>query len=310
MEYFYTKLPVATVSEMINAFKSGYFLVKMRNDDAKEMYKELYNTDHTADKFTQYAYCYLVFKTKDTSNYNYALSLLTLLTMDGFAPAYNLIGNAYYYGTGYNVNKESALHYYMKGHNANFMIATVNCALHYLDLKDYANFKKYLEIGVSKGYPVAYYIKAEALLYGANGYDQNELTAAYLLKKGVDLGEEKCQYLLGVCHDGGYGCTKIDHHAALKLYEQAAEYEHSNSMLAAANHYFSGKYIPQNLYKAFYYYEKASNLGNKTAMAMNGMLYMEGFGCTKNPEKGIELIRKSAAAGNELGIKFLNGLNK
>lgn len=310
MEYCYKKLPVSTASEMINCFKSGYYYLKMRNSEAQQMYKELYNTDHNSDKYTQYAYCYLVFKTKDESNYNYALSLLMMLSLDDFVPAYNLIGNAYFYGTGFTKDKEKALHYYLIAHRKGFMISTVNCALHYLDLKDYATFKMYLQTAVDNGYPSAYYIKAEALLYGANGYEQNELTAAYLAKLGAELSDEKCQYLLAQCHEKGYGCVKKDPIIALKLYEQAADYEHANSLSAAAYYYFNGNYVTRNLYKAFVYYEKASSLGHKTAMAMTGMLYMEGLGCSKNPQKGMELIRRSAASGNELGQKLLNSLSK
>lgn len=66
----------------------------------------------------------------------------------------------------------------------------------------------------------------------------------------------------------------------------------------------------QSYQKALEYYQKASDLGNSSAMINLAFLYKEGKGVEKSDEKAIEYSQKAANLGNTDAQKLLKRLNK
>ncbi|MCA9042483.1 MAG: sel1 repeat family protein, partial [Planctomycetaceae bacterium] len=68
-----------------------------------------------------------------------------------------------------------------------------------------------------------------------------------------------------------------------------------------------------DLSEAFSWIEKGANLGEPSAQSELGVMYLKGFGCNKNEQKGVELIQKAAdqnvsIAQYQLGTLYTEGL--
>lgn len=67
--------------------------------------------------------------------------------------------------------------------------------------------------------------------------------------------------------------------------------------------YQSGRGVPLNLQKAFYWISKAADQGVAVAMYNLGQMYYEGIGCPKDDCKAFYWWNKSAIAGHKNGIQ-------
>ena len=307
MYYFYNRMPIATADDLVSYIKTNWINFKMTKENAlKIQYKLLPYCMTDNDK--KYAYCYVIHRAKDRFNLNTAFSLINDLVRDKYVPAYVLLGNAYYYGWGTPKNTDKAFEWYLKAHNAGYAVGTFNCALSYYDKKDFPTMRKYIDLAISMGYPQASRLKGDGYLYGRYGYPENEAKAIEYYNQASNLGCELAQYRLGVCYKNGYG-VPVNHTKALDYFEKAAMFDIDDAQLKVAVYYLDGIHIRKFPEKAIYYLELAVELENYTAMALAGHCYMQGIGCDKDYFKGMELIRKSALKGDELGKKYLAKYN-
>ncbi|KAG9292915.1 hypothetical protein G9A89_016277 [Geosiphon pyriformis] len=112
------------------------------------------------------------------------------------------------------------------------------------------------------------------------------------------------QFILGCCHDIGFG-TSQDQGKAFEHYSKAAEAGDIGAQYSLAVYYANDKGTTKNLEKAFELYSKAAEAGYTTAETGHtsaqynlALCYANGKGTTKNSDKAFELYSNAAEAGN------------
>lgn len=160
-------------------------------------------------------------------------------------------------------------------------------------------------------------------------------------KTEAEVGDGKFQYKLGLVYENGIGIRK-NSKSAIYWYEKAASngIRDANNRLACLyyckhdeesfekafdllkKHAEIGDASTQcllaNIYEfdecdyenALKWYEKASAKGDCHATHNLALLYFEGEGTEKNPEKAFELLKKAAEQGNEDSLEVLENLKK
>lgn len=189
----------------------------------------------------------------------------------------------------------------------------------------------YLGIGTEQNLEEAYRIMSE--LYSEDRRAREKIAAMYINGIYLEQNDDKAfeiykelvedekddtgydNYMLGLCYKAGFG-TEIDLDKAFKYMKKGAElgFEMAYSWLGYM--YFQGEGTEINDPEAIKYLSKAVNYENEnTSMAQYvlGAIYYEGkengMDVEENKEYGLELLKKSAEAGNEEAKKMVENLN-
>ncbi|KAJ3450114.1 sel1-repeat-containing protein ybeq [Anaeramoeba flamelloides] len=91
----------------------------------------------------------------------------------------------------------------------------------------------------------------------------------------------------------------FDQETAFKKMEQLAYSNHIPSLIMLARIY-AGKNlwnIKRDLKKSFFFWKKASDLGNYTSQMMVGLYYFDGLGCEKNYKNAIRVFKRDMQLG-------------
>lgn len=184
-------------------------------------------------------------------------------------------------------------------------------------------------------------LKALDYFIDSGVYSEHIKNKIEIYKKEAEVGEGELQYKLGLIYENGIGIRKNSKNA-IYWYEKAAinGIRDANNRLACLyyckhdNESFekafdllkkhaeigdaSTQCLLANIYKfdecdyenALKWYEKASAKGDCHATHNLALLYFEGEGTEKNPEKAFELLKKAAEQGNEDSLEVLENLKK
>lgn len=188
----------------------------------------------------------------------------------------------------------------------------------------------FLGIGTEQNLEEAYKIMSE--LYSEDRRAKERIAAMYLDGIYLEQNDNKAfeiykelvedekddtgydNYMLGLCYKAGFG-TEIDLDKAFKYIKKGAElgFEMAYSWLGYM--YFQGEGTEINDPEAIKYLSKAVDFDNEnTSMAQYvlGAIYYEGkengMDVEENKEYGLELLKKSAEAGNEDAKKMIENL--
>lgn len=93
---------------------------------------------------------------------------------------------------------------------------------------------------------------------------------------------------------------------ALKLFFQASENNHSQSLLRIANFYHQGVILPRDPGKAFTYYTRAARVGNVVAIANLGHFYYLGKEVEKDVFKACACMQIASENGIEHAAALFN----
>ena len=122
-----------------------------------------------------------------------------------------------------------------------------------------------------------------------NGCPQDETLAKNYLDTAVSMGHEKSVYYLALCYLNGWGCQP-DTAMAISYLERASD----NGNIRAINE-LGDLYEEQEDFKnAVLYYEKGVTLGSLQSYCNLGYCYQEGTGVVLNSQKAFELYMVAA----------------
>ena len=111
---------------------------------------------------------------------------------------------------------------------------------------------------------------------------------------------------LGRIFDEGLG-VEVDHSAALKWFEKAADLGDADAQNIVGNCYVNGEYVKADHKKAFKYYQMSALQGQPYGMLNLAYCYANGYGIAANIEESRKWMEKAADAGVQEAIDFLNG---
>jgi len=155
---------------------------------------------------------------------------------------------------------------------------------------------------------LAKYLLGDCYRYG-KGVDKNEYEAFNWYEKAAILNNMNAIDKIADCYFYGIGCDK-DPTKAFENYEKAAELGSASSLnMLGIKFYSKGLIVEKNLTKAIDYYEKAANKDYEPAMINLSDSYLIGEGVPKDPSKAFFWCEKAADLGfsialNNLGYYF------
>ena len=306
--FMFNKCLIGDLDDLVSSIRAGFFNFSISIEYAREMKKKLEYSYHK-DKYHKYAYCYLSYKIQKYEYVDFykVKNLIKELTDDGYIPAYNLMGNAYYYGWGVPKNTETAVKWYKYASDRGFKISTYNLALDCFQKKQNCFGQVYLEDCIEGGYHAAYYVMGYGHQFGKYGYPMDKSKALYYYELGARQNDTKCSYFAGSMYMSGIGCT-VNHTRALKYLESAAMFDEIEAKFLCGVYYLEGKYVDKYYERALYYFEQASELGHIRAKAYVGLCYLNGYGCYRDRDKAIKYIKEAANKGDEVGKMLLSKL--
>jgi tetratricopeptide (TPR) repeat protein len=128
------------------------------------------------------------------------------------------------------------------------------------------------------------HIEAQIELYELYRKEKNPSKAIDWLKKAIEQGSAKAQYLLAHCYSIGYGDIQKDMEQALIHFQKAAEQEHAGAQYEIALCYLRGDGVEEDKSKAIEWCKKAVANGSRSAQAIIGF---------KKVEEAPEVIRSN-----------------
>jgi hypothetical protein len=138
------------------------------------------------------------------------------------------------------------------------------------------------------------------------GAQQDARKAFRLIKKSAESGDMNAAWNLGILYLKGQGVEK-DAQEGFKWMEKSGEFASASDQRSLGYDYeYSEDEFPQDLTKAFYWYEKSANRGLCCGMYSLGTCYIEGKGTKKNIKKGMELMKQAKNKGCEYASEYLD----
>ena len=217
-----------------------------------------------------------------------ALYWFTKASEEGYEKAKYQIGHMYEYGEGVKQNYLKALDYYIE--------VGKPISKNTID--------KYKEIAENGDSELQY--KLGYMYENGIGVPKNSKSAFYWYENAANNGIRDANNKLAWFYYCGKSVTKnID--KAIDLLSEHAEIGDASTQCLLANIYEFDECDYENALK---WYEKASAKGDCHATHNLALLYFEGEGTEKNPEKAFELLKKAAEQGNEDSLEVLENLKK
>lgn len=265
-----------------------------------------------------------------------ALPYLRAAAADGNGNAAYKIATFYNYGIGtLPPNGDSAMAYYVRGHQGGCADASYFIGHHLLKQNRYDEAVPYLTTAANRGsaegmteyayclqngwgvpqadpftaYKIwkyvtqhtnnsqAYCLLGVACLQGIGIVEDDVMGKAYL-DTAANLGNTIAARNLGVCYRNGYGCDP-DTSKAIQWLETAANNDDATSMNMLGNLYKSMKQYPE----AVKWYEKSVEAGDMDGYCNLGYCYEEGLGVILNSQRAYELYMTPAVYGFPRGYR-------
>ena len=141
--------------------------------------------------------------------------------------------------------------------------------------------------------------------YNGDEVEQNFKKAFSLYQVAADCGSEYAMMMTAFCFENGYG-TSADIELAHKISEKIKD---SKYICQLGHKYFDGKEVDRNYEKALFWYHKAANSGDESAIMMLGLCYENGLGTPVNntyAQTWYNKIQKGETALS-IGMKYYEG---
>ena len=275
-----------------------------------------------------------------------AISYLKAAAHQGVGNAAFKIAEMYNYGRGgITADADSALAYYVMGHENGSGDASNFIGIQLLNEEAYEQAVDYLYIGAKRGNvnsmitfaiclqrgiglkeadpKSAYHIfENVARNYGdsraytqlgiaclqGNGCPEDESLGKAYLDTAANLGNVLAMYDLGLCYLNGIGC-RVDTTAAIPWLEKAAD----NEKIEAINELGDVYEAMGDFKNAVLYYEKGVTMGSMESYCNLGYCYESGQGVVLNSKKAYDLYMYAAEHGYPRGLTsvancYLNGI--
>ena len=127
---------------------------------------------------------------------------------------------------------------------------------------------------------------------------QDQIVAHFdTISSRAHAGKAEYQYLLGVCHEKGWGVTQSGKEA-FAWYSKAAAQDYPSAYNALGNFYREGISVKADISKAFEMYRKGAGGEDAQAMLNLGNCYYYGMGVPKDEPAALKWWTKAAEAGN------------
>lgn len=139
-------------------------------------------------------------------------------------------------------------------------------------------------------------------IYG-NGYDKIKKDKAKCiewLNHGIDSNVPDCMVdmaMICLSKDSIYQDYR-NPHKGVELLKKASLRGNGNAYYNLGNLYYAGEDLPKDDSKAFANWEKSSNLKNPDGASNLAYAYLEGVGCEKDVEKGIDIYKQAVDYGS------------
>lgn len=264
-----------------------------------------------------------------------AIPYLKDAAAQGIGNACYRVAEIYNHGlAGVAANADSAIHYYLLGHQANngdcsyilgrelisegetdmaFAFMTAAAQQGHIDGTVYyaymlqqgvatepdpkTAYRLFERVASQVDHAGAYYQLGMACLQGNGCPEDDNLGKAYL-DTAANLGSLRAMYYLGQCYLNGIGCN-ADTLTAISWLEKAAD----NEDIDAINT-LGGVYEARGEFKnAVLYYEKGIAMGSMASYSNLGHCYEEGLGVVLNSQKAYELYMYAAEHGSTRGMR-------
>lgn len=176
---------------------------------------------------------------------------------------------------------------------------------------DVQNSLKEHFIGAKKGDPISQYALGK-MCYDLNMCRDMQHDAVHWFSIADNNGNAEAANMLGCCYYHGFGVPKSPYRA-LQLFLKSAKSGCADGANNAGKCYSegSGTFVPKypNYKEAFRWYSKASVNSQKTAALYNvGRYYLDGRGCKKDVQKGLDGLRNAAGRGSESAAMMLGDI--
>lgn len=201
-----------------------------------------------------------------------------------------------------------------------------NCDLSYVEVRrgrkvtyirsDYDKSLQLLQQSADLGFPPAQYrlgikYKCKCRREKRNRDDDYYKKAFTLFNAAAEQGYIPAIFELSVCYSCALGVTQ-NHKEGIRLCKKATEAEYPIAEYQLARLYLSGLDVENDsfgpiepdLKKAFYWFKRAAEHGQRFAQYELAICLLDGRGTEKNEQEAIEWLRKSGTNG------FLNAIDK
>lgn len=186
--------------------------------------------------------------------------------------------------------------------------APAQCEYAFSEANDEISLKWFLK-AASQNYPLAFWWVWCTYHRGSDNIQKDIDKANLYLEKGAELGNEKCQWMLGGNYHYGEDGYPVNAQKAVFWLEKAANKNHITAMLELGDIYREGTLTKRNMTKALEWYNKASDLGDPVAKTALANAYEDGDGVEIDREHAFNLVREAASLGYDraqlrLGMMF------
>ena len=233
----------------------------------------------------------------------------------GFAPAQDSLGSAYYYGKGVTQDYNEAVKWYRKAAEQGDARAQNSLGYAYASgngvAQNSSEAMEWWRKAAEQGNALAQHNLGRTYYLGefvAQDYDE----AVKWYRKAAEQGYAQAQHNLGCAYDFGKGVT-LDSSEAVKWYRKAAEQGYAQAQWSLGYAYYYGRGITQDYSEAVKWWRKAAEQGDAEAQFILGICYEDGIGITRNTKEAVKWWRKAAEQGHaqaqyKLGNAYFSGV--
>lgn len=151
-------------------------------------------------------------------------------------------------------------------------------------------------------------------IQGYGGLKADTTEAIEWLQKGIEANQTNCMITMSrICFSEDSAFQKYHNvPRGIELLKTAAKHGSARAYAILGHDYYLGDHVTKDDVKAFDYYMKSAEMRNPDGAYYLGWCYLQGTGCEKNEEQGIETWKKameygSADAANNLYCYYHGG---
>ena len=233
-------------------------------------------------------------------------NILILLSEKDHKPAYPVLADLYLRGVGVEKDTAQAAILFEKSALSGNPESQNNMGWLYANgigvkrniQKSYEWYSK----AARQGLAPAQYNLGECYQHG-KGTQKDIIEATDLYLKSANQGYIESQYKLGKLY------AKTQPHESFRWMRKTADNGHVMAQCETAKAYLSGNGAPQNPTLALNYLQLAVKQNHPESTFLLGKIFYEGYGTSRNQQKGISLIKKASNLGSQAATELLPKLS-
>ena len=231
-----------------------------------------------------------------------SLEELLSLSLDGDAVACTELGERYYSGINVDKDVNTAFAYFLQAANAGYSVAEYILGKLYDEGQEIPHDGKlafeYYKKAADKEYPPAEYALGQMYYFGQD-CEKNDQEALYWISKAAkELEDSDAYVVLAMVHKESEDEDVKDESKAFYYAQKAAEMGDINAYNLLGTMYELGCGVEQNYENAIKYYKLAVENGVEIAFLNLGAFYQAGIGVSQDDRKAVEYFQAGANAGN------------